>query len=104
MSSRSELLLDRFAEKIGVGSISFNENRLCSFAIDEIYYISLSDANDEYMMIYGVCGKFPTDNPNFALEILNANLWFAENGGPYLCYESGAQSLLLALRFPLDDA
>ncbi|EGZ0459236.1 CesT family type III secretion system chaperone, partial [Escherichia coli] len=27
MSSRSELLLDRFAEKIGVGSISFNENR-----------------------------------------------------------------------------
>ncbi|EGZ5959591.1 Tir chaperone family protein, partial [Escherichia coli] len=25
MSSRSELLLDRFAEKIGVGSISFNE-------------------------------------------------------------------------------
>ncbi|EED0931138.1 Tir chaperone family protein, partial [Escherichia coli] len=24
MSSRSELLLDRFAEKIGVGSISFN--------------------------------------------------------------------------------
>ncbi|EEC8632283.1 type III secretion system LEE chaperone CesT, partial [Escherichia coli] len=78
--------------------------RLCSFAIDEIYYISLSDANDEYMMIYGVCGKFPTDNSNFALEILNANLWFAENGGPYLCYEAGAQSLLLALRFPLDDA
>ncbi|EED1131712.1 TPA: type III secretion system LEE chaperone CesT, partial [Escherichia coli] len=77
---------------------------LCSFAIDEIYYISLSDANDEYMMIYGVCGKFPTDNSNFALEILNANLWFAENGGPYLCYEAGAQSLLLALRFPLDDA
>ncbi|EER6598531.1 type III secretion system LEE chaperone CesT, partial [Escherichia coli] len=76
----------------------------CSFAIDEIYYISLSDANDEYMMIYGVCGKFPTDNSNFALEILNANLWFAENGGPYLCYEAGAQSLLLALRFPLDDA
>ncbi|EED1121634.1 TPA: type III secretion system LEE chaperone CesT, partial [Escherichia coli] len=75
-----------------------------SFAIDEIYYISLSDANDEYMMIYGVCGKFPTDNSNFALEILNANLWFAENGGPYLCYEAGAQSLLLALRFPLDDA
>ncbi|EEC9095456.1 TPA: type III secretion system LEE chaperone CesT, partial [Escherichia coli] len=72
--------------------------------IDEIYYISLSDANDEYMMIYGVCGKFPTDNSNFALEILNANLWFAENGGPYLCYEAGAQSLLLALRFPLDDA
>ncbi|EEV9988710.1 TPA: type III secretion system LEE chaperone CesT, partial [Escherichia coli] len=71
---------------------------------DEIYYISLSDANDEYMMIYGVCGKFPTDNSNFALEILNANLWFAENGGPYLCYEAGAQSLLLALRFPLDDA
>ncbi|EOM2575196.1 type III secretion system LEE chaperone CesT, partial [Escherichia coli] len=65
---------------------------------------SLSDANDEYMMIYGVCGKFPTDNSNFALEILNANLWFAENGGPYLCYEAGAQSLLLALRFPLDDA
>ncbi|EES6775721.1 CesT family type III secretion system chaperone, partial [Escherichia coli] len=26
MSSRSELLLDRFAEKIGIGSISFNEN------------------------------------------------------------------------------
>ncbi|EEX9796863.1 Tir chaperone family protein, partial [Escherichia coli] len=25
MSSRSELLLDRFAEKIGIGSISFNE-------------------------------------------------------------------------------
>ncbi len=73
-------------------------------SIDEIYYISLSDANDEYMMIYGVCGKFPTDNSNFALEILNANLWFAENGGPYLCYEAGAQSLLLALRFPLDDA
>ncbi|TJF66003.1 type III secretion system LEE chaperone CesT [Escherichia coli] len=104
MSSRSELLLEKFAEKIGIGSISFNENRLCSFAIDEIYYISLSDANDEYMMIYGVCGKFPTDNSNFALEILNANFWFAENGGPYLCYEAGAQSLLLALRFPLDDA
>ncbi|EKS8943627.1 TPA: type III secretion system LEE chaperone CesT, partial [Escherichia coli] len=49
MSSRSELLLEKFAEKIGIGSISFNENRLCSFAIDEIYYISLSDANDEYM-------------------------------------------------------
>ncbi|EEV3210074.1 CesT family type III secretion system chaperone, partial [Escherichia coli] len=27
MSSRSELLLEKFAEKIGIGSISFNENR-----------------------------------------------------------------------------
>ncbi|HBA2593559.1 TPA: CesT family type III secretion system chaperone, partial [Escherichia coli] len=26
MSSRSELLLEKFAEKIGIGSISFNEN------------------------------------------------------------------------------
>ncbi|EEQ2485541.1 Tir chaperone family protein, partial [Escherichia coli O157:H7] len=25
MSSRSELLLEKFAEKIGIGSISFNE-------------------------------------------------------------------------------
>ncbi len=57
MSSRFELLLDRFAEKIGIGFISFNENRLCSFAIDEIYYISLSDANDEYMMIMASVGN-----------------------------------------------
>lgn len=104
MSSRSDILLETFAKKIGVSDIHFNENRLCSFAIDELYYISLSDSSDECMMIYGICGKFPTDQPNFALELLNANLWFAENGGPYLCYESGSQSLLLALRFPLDDS
>lgn len=104
MSSRSEILLENFAKKIGIKDINFNENRLCSFAIDDLYYLSLSDANDECMMIYGICGKFPTDQPNFALELLNANLWFAENGGPYLCYEAGSQSLLLALRFPLDDS
>ncbi len=69
--------MDRFAEKIGAGSISFNENRLCSFAIDEIYYISLSDANDEYMMILWRLW-FPTDNPNFAFcDLAVASLWFA---------------------------
>ncbi|ECG8589243.1 CesT family type III secretion system chaperone [Salmonella enterica subsp. salamae] len=104
MASRAELLLKNFADKNAIKTIAFNENRLCSFKIDNIYYVSLSDVSDDYMMIYGICGKFPLDSNNFALEVLNANLWFAEKGGPHLCYESGSQSLMLAARFPLDGS
>lgn len=53
-------------------------------------------------MIYGFCGK-PPDN-NLAFEFLNANLWFAENNGPHLCYDNNSQSLLLALNFSLNES
>ncbi|EJP4366793.1 CesT family type III secretion system chaperone, partial [Salmonella enterica] len=53
--------------------------------------------------IYGFCGR-PPDNNNLAYEFLNANLWFAENNGPYLCYDNNSQSVLLALNFSLDES
>lgn len=54
-------------------------------------------------MIYGFCGRLP-DNNNLAFEFLNANLWFAENNGPHLCYENNSQSLLLALNLSLNES
>ncbi|EAO2387569.1 CesT family type III secretion system chaperone, partial [Salmonella enterica] len=44
------------------------------------------------------------DNNNLAYEFLNANLWFAENNGPHLCYDNNSQSVLLALNFSLDES
>ncbi|AIJ07804.1 MULTISPECIES: CesT family type III secretion system chaperone [Edwardsiella] len=102
MSSRAQVLLESLSKRVGIDGLCFNEYKLCSFFIDDLYCVSLSDASDEHMMIYGVCGKFPINEQGFALEILNANLWFAESGGPHLCYESGSESLLLALRVNLD--
>ncbi|EEP7771675.1 CesT family type III secretion system chaperone, partial [Salmonella enterica] len=88
---------------LNLDSIAFDENRLCSFLIDNSYHILLSSTNDNYIMIYGFCGRLP-DNNNLAYEFLNANLWFAENNGPHLCYDNNSQSVLLALNFSLDES
>ncbi|EAV9036254.1 CesT family type III secretion system chaperone, partial [Salmonella enterica] len=93
----------KFSLKLNLDSIAFDENRLCSFLIDNSYHILLSSTNDNYIMIYGFCGRLP-DNNNLAYEFLNANLWFAENNGPHLCYDNNSQSVLLALNFSLDES
>lgn len=103
MYSRADHLLRKFSLKLNVDSIVFDENRLCSFLIDNCYRILLSSTNSEYIMIYGFCGRLP-DNNNLAFEFLNANLWFAENNGPHLCYENNSQSLLLALNLSLNES
>ncbi|EEN7626868.1 CesT family type III secretion system chaperone, partial [Salmonella enterica] len=95
--------LRKFSLKLNLDSIAFDENRLCSFLIDNSYHILLSSTNDNYIMIYGFCGRLP-DNNNLAYEFLNANLWFAENNGPHLCYDDNSQSVLLALNFSLDES
>ncbi|EEY5655738.1 CesT family type III secretion system chaperone, partial [Salmonella enterica] len=95
--------LRKFLLKLNLDSIAFDENRLCSFLIDNSYHILLSSTNDNYIMIYGFCGRLP-DNNNLAYEFLNANLWFAENNGPHLCYDNNSQSVLLALNFSLDES
>ncbi|EAT6621966.1 CesT family type III secretion system chaperone, partial [Salmonella enterica] len=95
--------LRKFSLKLNLDSIAFDENRLCSFLIDNSYHILLSSTNDNYIMIYGFCGRLP-DNNNLAYEFLNANLWFAENNGPHLCYDNNSQSVLLALNFSLDES
>ncbi|ELN5467622.1 CesT family type III secretion system chaperone, partial [Salmonella enterica] len=46
----------------------------------------------------------PPDNNNLAFEFLNANLLFAENNGPHLCYDNNSQSLLLALNFSFNES
>ncbi|ECH5183505.1 CesT family type III secretion system chaperone, partial [Salmonella enterica] len=101
--SRADRLLRKFSLKLNLDSIAFDENRLCSFLIDNSYHILLSSTNDNYIMIYGFCGRLP-DNNNLAYEFLNANLWFAENNGPHLCYDDNSQSVLLALNFSLDES
>ncbi|EBF9208418.1 CesT family type III secretion system chaperone, partial [Salmonella enterica] len=93
----------KFSLKLNLDSIAFDENRLCPFLIDNSYHILLSSTNDNYIMIYGFCGRLP-DNNNLAYEFLNANLWFAENNGPHLCYDNNSQSVLLALNFSLDES
>ncbi|EAY1965244.1 CesT family type III secretion system chaperone [Salmonella enterica] len=103
MYSRADRLLRKFSLKLNLDSIAFDENRLCSFLIDNSYHILLSSTNDNYIMIYGFCGSLP-DNNNLAYEFLNANLWFAENNGPHLCYDDNSQSVLLALNFSLDES
>lgn len=103
MYSRADHLLRKFSLKLNVDSIVFDENRLCSFLIDNCYRILLSSTNSEYIMIYGFCGRLP-DNNNLAFEFLNANLWFAENNGPHLCYENNSQSLLLVLNLSLNES
>ncbi|HAU3159968.1 TPA: CesT family type III secretion system chaperone [Salmonella enterica subsp. houtenae] len=103
MYSRADRLLRKFSLKLNLDSIVFDENRLCSFLIDNSYHILLSSTNDNYIMIYGFCGRLP-DNNNLAYEFLNANLWFAENNGPHLCYDNNSQSVLLALNFSLDES
>lgn len=103
MYSRADRLLRKFSLKLNLDSIAFDENRLCSFLIDNSYHILLSSTNDNYIMIYGFCGRLP-DNNNLAYEFLNANLWFAENNGPHLCYDNNSQSVLLALNLSLDES
>lgn len=83
MYSRADRLLRQFSLKLNTDSIVFDENRLCSFIIDNRYRILLTSTNSEYIMIYGFCGR-PPDNNNLAFEFLNANLWFAENND-YIC-------------------
>ncbi|VEA60418.1 putative cytoplasmic protein [Salmonella enterica subsp. salamae] len=102
MYSKADRLLRNFSLKLNNDSITFDENRLCSFIIDNRYRILLTSTNSEYIMIYGFCGR-PPDNNNLAFEFLNANLWFAENNGPHLCYDNNSQSLLLALNFSLNE-
>ncbi|ECC9827899.1 CesT family type III secretion system chaperone [Salmonella enterica subsp. enterica] len=102
MYSSADRLLRQFSLKLNADSIAFDENRLCSFIIDNRYRILLTSTNSEYIMIYGFCGR-PPDNNNLAFEFLNANLWFAENNGPHLCYDNNSQSLLLALNFSLNE-
>ncbi|EBD7230277.1 CesT family type III secretion system chaperone [Salmonella enterica subsp. enterica serovar Cerro] len=97
MYSRADRLLRQFSLKLNADSIVFDENRLCSFIIDNRYRILLTSTNSEYIMIYA-------DNNNLAFEFLNANLWFAENNGPHLCYDNNSQSLLLALNFSLNES
>lgn len=103
MYSRADNLLRKFSIKLNLDSIIFDENRLCSFLIDNSHHILLSSTNSDYIMIYGFCGRLPYNN-NLAYEFLNANLWFAENNGPHLCYDNNSQSLLLALNFSLDES
>ncbi|HAF8277945.1 TPA: CesT family type III secretion system chaperone [Salmonella enterica] len=100
---KSRSLIKTVFTKLNTDSIVFDENRLCSFIIDNRYRILLTSTNSEYIMIYGFCGK-PPDNNNLAFEFLNANLWFAENNGPHLCYDNNSQSLLLALNFSLNES
>ncbi|MHI38029.1 CesT family type III secretion system chaperone [Salmonella enterica] len=100
---KSRSLIKTVFTKIKYDSIVFDENRLCSFIIDNRYRILLTSTNSEYIMIYGFCGR-PPDNNNLAFEFLNANLWFAENNGPHLCYDNNSQSLLLALNFSLNES
>ncbi|ASO12713.1 Tir chaperone family protein [Salmonella enterica subsp. salamae serovar 57:z29:z42] len=103
MYSKADRLLRKFSLKLNIDSIAFDENRLCSFIIDNRYRILLTSTNSEYIMIYGFCGR-PPDNNNLAFEFLNANLWFAEHNGPHLCYDNNSQSLLFALNFSLAES
>ncbi|EEP7585838.1 CesT family type III secretion system chaperone, partial [Salmonella enterica] len=42
MYSRADRLLRKFSLKLNLDSIAFDENRLCSFLIDNSYHILLS--------------------------------------------------------------
>lgn len=53
MYSRADRLLRQFSLKLNADSIAFDENRLCSFIIDNRYRILLTSTNSEYIMIYG---------------------------------------------------
>lgn len=53
MYSRADRLLRQFSLKLNADSIVFDENRLCSFIIDNRYRILLTSTNSEYIMIYG---------------------------------------------------
>lgn len=53
MYSRADRLLRQFSLKLNTDSIVFDENRLCSFIIDNRYRILLTSTNSEYIMIYG---------------------------------------------------
>ncbi|EJP4365857.1 CesT family type III secretion system chaperone, partial [Salmonella enterica] len=46
MYSRADRLLRQFSLKLNADSIAFDENRLCSFLIDNSYHILLSSTND----------------------------------------------------------
>ncbi|EBU6723591.1 Tir chaperone family protein, partial [Salmonella enterica subsp. enterica serovar Give] len=51
MYSRADRLLRKFSLKLNSDSIAFDENRLCSFIIDNRYRILLTSTNSEYIMI-----------------------------------------------------
>ncbi|ECW5621061.1 CesT family type III secretion system chaperone, partial [Salmonella enterica subsp. enterica serovar Heidelberg] len=53
MYSRADRLLRQFSLKLNADSIAFDENRLCSFIIDNRHRILLTSTNSEYIMIYG---------------------------------------------------
>lgn len=103
MYSRADRLLRQFSLKLNTDSIVFDENRLCSFIIDNRYRILLTSTNSEYIMIYGFCGR-----PRIII-ILLLNFSMLIYGlqrimNAHLCYDNNSQSLLLALNFSLNES
>ncbi|MEW9809645.1 MAG: CesT family type III secretion system chaperone [Candidatus Symbiodolus clandestinus] len=104
MSSRAEALLEDLSQAIGIKELAFDEQRMCSFIIDEQFRVTLLASGEESLLIYGILGHYPEPEPeNFALELLTANLLFSEVNGPYVSYEPISRTLLLAINLPLDE-
>lgn len=102
MSSRAEALLSDLSQSIGIKDLAFDEQRMCSFIIDDHYRVTLLASSDDALLIYGILGSYP-DPDNFALELLTTNLLFAEVNGPYVSFEPISRTLLLAISLPLDE-
>lgn len=104
MSSRAEALLSDLSQSIGIKDLAFDEQRMCSFIIDDHYRVTLLASSDDSLLIYGILGSYPDPDPdNFALELLTTNLLFAEVNGPYVSFEPISRTLLLAISLPLDE-
>jgi hypothetical protein len=103
MSTRADVLLEDFGRNLNIPDMKFDENRLCSFKVDERYSITILANNDEHVFIYALFGKLAHEPGSdiFAL-LLSTNLYLAEAGMSTLCYEPKNSLLILAKSYSLD--
>lgn len=103
MSSRADILLEDFGKKLNIPNMVFDENRLCSFKVDDKYDISILSNGEETIFIYGLLGKLNSDfrDDIFAL-MLSTNLYLVEANLHTIAFVPKTSMFILAKSYSLD--
>ena len=103
MTSRADVLLEDFGKNLNIPNMSFDEDGLCSFKVDDRYHISILSNSEESIFIYGLLGKLNSNfrDDAFAL-LLSTNLYLAEANLHTIAFEPKMSMLILAKSYSLD--
>lgn len=100
-ANNAEQVLREFGEKIGIPSLAFNTNKLCTMAFDDlITHIRISD-NGKLLTFYLWIAEIESDQrSDVAVAIADANYLLGGTQGATLGMNSNSGDLVLATRIP----